>query len=298
MIKRQKWVIGFALILMLLLVACGGAGGDEPAAEEAASEAPATAVPVEEPAAEETNQQSEGNEEVGELQVTITEEGDGPQAEPGQMVAVHYTGKLDDGTVFDSSVERGQPIEFILGSGRVIPGWEQGIAQMKVGDKATFVIPPHLAYGPGGRGSIPPNATLTFDVELVAATELPKAPEAPAEVAEEDYVTTDSGLKYFDIVEGDGELPTTGQTVIVHYTGWLEDGLMFDSSIPRNQPAEFAIGVGQVIPGWDEGLLSMPIGTTRQLVIPADLGYGAAGAGGVIPANATLIFEVELLGVR
>ncbi|MEM7113042.1 MAG: FKBP-type peptidyl-prolyl cis-trans isomerase [Chloroflexota bacterium] len=298
MIKRRKLAIGLAFILMLLLVACGGSAAEEPAAEESANEAPATAVPVEESAAEETNQQSEGNEEVGELQVTITEEGDGPQAEPGQLVAVHYTGMLDDGTVFDSSVERGQPIEFVLGSGRVIPGWEEGIAQMRVGDKATLVIPPHMAYGPGGRGSIPPNATLTFDVELIAATELPKAPEAPTEVADGDYESTDSGLKYFDIVEGDGDLPTAGQTVIVHYTGWLEDGTMFDSSIPRNQPAEFAIGVGQVIPGWDEGLLSMPIGTTRQLVIPADLGYGAAGAGGVIPPNATLIFEVELVGVR
>ncbi|MCA9997836.1 MAG: FKBP-type peptidyl-prolyl cis-trans isomerase, partial [Anaerolineales bacterium] len=220
-------------------------------------------------------------------------------AQPGQLVAVHYTGKLADGTVFDSSLDRGEPIEFILGAGRVIPGWDQGIAMMNVGDKATLVIPPDLAYGAAGAGGvIPPNATLTFEVELMSAIDLPKPPEAPTEVAEEDYTVTESGLKYYDFVEGDGATPEAGQTVVVAYTGWLEDGTLFDSSIPRMQPAEFAIGIGQVIPGWDEGVLSMPVGTKRQLVIPAELGYGAAGAGGVIPPNATLIFEVELLDVK
>lgn len=302
MYKQQKWVTWMmSMVMILLLVACGGEETADSAVEETAEEIAVTAVAAEEAAVEEESnqeQQSEATEDVGELQVIITAEGDGPQAQPGQLVAVHYTGKLDDGTVFDSSVNRGQPIEFVLGTGRVIPGWEEGIAQMKVGDKATLIIPPHMAYGPGGSGPIPPNATLTFDVELVSAIEVPTAPEAPTEVAEDDYVTSKSGLKYFDVVEGNGATPTMGQTVIVHYTGWLEDGTIFDSSIPRNQPAEFAIGVGQVIPGWDEGVLSMPIGTTRQLVIPANLGYGEAGFRGVIPPNATLVFEVELLGVR
>lgn len=114
----------------------------------------------------------------------------------------------------------------------------------------------------------------------------------------QDVVTTPSGLKYIDLVEGTGETPQRGQTVIVHYTGTLEDGRKFDSSLDRNQPFEFPIGAGRVIKGWDEGLSTMKVGGKRRLIIPPDLGYGSRGAGGVIPPNATLIFDVELLGIR
>ncbi|NEQ78780.1 MAG: FKBP-type peptidyl-prolyl cis-trans isomerase [Moorea sp. SIO2I5] len=111
-------------------------------------------------------------------------------------------------------------------------------------------------------------------------------------------VTTDSGLQYIDLVEGDGASPETGQTVVVHYTGTLqEDGSKFDSSRDRNSPFSFKIGIGQVIKGWDEGVASMKVGGRRKLIIPPDLGYGARGAGGVIPPNATLIFDVELLRI-
>ncbi|MEA5534376.1 FKBP-type peptidyl-prolyl cis-trans isomerase [Crocosphaera sp. XPORK-15E] len=114
----------------------------------------------------------------------------------------------------------------------------------------------------------------------------------------ENTVETPSGLKYVEVKEGDGASPTTGKTVTVHYTGTLENGKKFDSSRDRGQPFSFKIGVGQVIKGWDEGVASMKVGGRRTLIIPADLGYGARGAGGVIPPNATLIFDVELLEVK
>ena len=109
--------------------------------------------------------------------------------------------------------------------------------------------------------------------------------------------TTPNGLTYQDIVEGTGAEAIKGMQVSVHYTGWLMDGTKFDSSKDRNEPFEFPLGAGQVIRGWDEGVTGMKVGGTRKLTIPPSLGYGARGAGGVIPPNATLEFEVELLGV-
>lgn len=117
---------------------------------------------------------------------------------------------------------------------------------------------------------------------------------APTEAS---VVRLPSGLAYVDLVVGNGPHPSPGKSVKVHYTGWLEDGTKFDSSVDRGTPFEFTIGVGQVIPGWDEGVMTMKVGGKRKLIVPSQLGYGAAGAGGVIPPNATLIFEVELLDV-
>jgi FKBP-type peptidyl-prolyl cis-trans isomerase FkpA len=108
-------------------------------------------------------------------------------------------------------------------------------------------------------------------------------------------VTTASGLMYTDLVAGNGPSPVAGKHVKVHYTGWLENGTKFDSSLDHGQPFVFTIGAGQVIPGWDEGVMTMKTGGKRKLILPPRLGYGSAGAGGVIPPDATLIFEVELL---
>jgi peptidylprolyl isomerase len=113
----------------------------------------------------------------------------------------------------------------------------------------------------------------------------------------EEIIETATGLGYADIVEGTGPLPKPGDSVTVHYTGWLKSGQKFDSSLDRGQPLVFPIGRGRVIKGWDEGVGSMRVGGKRRLVIPAHLGYGDRGAGGVIPPGATLIFEVELLAI-
>lgn len=116
--------------------------------------------------------------------------------------------------------------------------------------------------------------------------------------AEPKPITTDSGLQYTDVKKGMGLTPKDGQIVIVHYTGTLPDGTKFDSSRDRGDPFTFKLGTGQVIKGWDEGIATMKVGGQRKLVIPPELGYGAQGAGGVIPPNATLHFDVELIGVE
>jgi len=135
------------------------------------------------------------------------------------------------------------------------------------------------------------NKTMTVEQKPAAVEQ--KTPAA----ATDKYVKTASGLSYLDITPGTGASPAYGKQVKVHYTGWLENGTKFDSSLDRGQPFVFPIGAGQVIPGWDEGVMSMKVGGKRKLIIPPQLGYGASGAGGVIPPNATLIFEVELLDV-
>ncbi|MDT7042450.1 FKBP-type peptidyl-prolyl cis-trans isomerase [Candidatus Nitronereus thalassa] len=120
----------------------------------------------------------------------------------------------------------------------------------------------------------------------------------PSWAEEEKPTVTASGLQYLDLVKGSGREAQIGETASVHYTGWLQDGTKFDSSVDRGEPFQFRLGAGHVIKGWDEGVVGMNIGSKRKLIIPPNLGYGARGAGRVIPPNATLIFDVELLDLR
>jgi len=211
------------------------------------------------------------------LQYTDEVVGAGDTPQRGDFVVVHYTGTLEDGTKFDSSLDRGEPAVFQIGVGQVIPGWDEGVGSMKIGGKRRLIIPPELGYGAAGAGNvIPPNATLIFDVELLG---IPR-------------------VKVEDIEVGDGAAADEGNTLVVHYTGTLEDGTKFDSSLDRNQPIEFVLGAGQVIPGWEQGFEGMKVGGKRRLTIPPELAYGSQGAGSAIPPNATLNFEVELLEIK
>lgn len=144
---------------------------------------------------------------------------------------------------------------------------------------------------------LPPPALSEIAQTLVVAKTPTNAPTAAPTTEKPKMKQTDSGLQYVDVVEGTGDSPKTGQTVVVHYTGTLQNGTKFDSSRDRGQPFSFKIGVGQVIKGWDEGVGSMKVGGQRQLVIPPDLGYGARGIG-PIPPNSTLLFDVELLQIN
>jgi FKBP-type peptidyl-prolyl cis-trans isomerase len=224
------------------------------------------------------------------LQYVDEKEGTGATPKAGQTCIVHYTGWLWEnnakGKEFDSSKKRNAPFAFHVGEGQVMKGWDEGVATMKAGGKRALLIPSELGYGNRGRsGVIPPNATLYFDVELLAVMK-----------------KTDSGLEYRDIKVGDGPSPKSGQVCVMHYTGWLWEnnakGKKFDSSVDRGEPLPFAIGKRKVIAGWDEGVSTMKVGGKRELLIPPDLGYGLRGYRPVIPPNATLLFEVELLEVK
>jgi peptidylprolyl isomerase len=227
------------------------------------------------------------------LKYKITHEGNGKRAQAGDMVVVHYTGKLTNDTIFDSSHMRNQPFKFKLGAGQVIKGWDEGIALLNVGDKAVLTIPAELGYGSRAMGKIPANATLVFEVELLSIVESPK----PYDVKGRDTVTTETGLQFIKLNTTEGTQAVAGSTVGVHYTGYLEDGSIFDSSIERGEPIKFPLGQGRVIPGWDEGISKLRIGEKARLIIPHQLGYGENGYPPVIPAKATLIFDVELMEV-
>ena len=227
------------------------------------------------------------------LQYEIIKLGIGEKPEATDKVEVHYHGTLEDGTVFDSSVDRGQTITFPLN--RVIKGWTEGLQLMPIGSKFKFIIPPELGYGSRDMGTIPPNSTLIFEVELFDIKK-PFVDKDFSLPAEENQL--ESGLRYLDHIEGNGDPAIEKNTVFVHYSGYLADGTKFDSSHDRGQPFTFSLGAGRVIKGWDEGILGMKVGGKRTLIIPPDLGYGERGAGGVIPPNATLMFEVELLDIK
>jgi peptidylprolyl isomerase len=264
----KRWLIGMsASVLLISLAACsGGAAAPTPTASDA------TVPAVQSPAVDTTGMTATASG----LHYADIVVGGGALPAPTDWVTVNYTGTLEDGTVFDASSQHGGPASIPLD--QVIPGWSEGVGSMKVGGTRKLVIPPSLAYGAQGGGPIPPNATLIFVVELLDTKPAPK-------------------VQIDDISVGSGAAAKVGDTLSVNYTGTLQDGTVFDSSIGK-QPFEFQLGAQQVIPGWDQGLVGMKVGGKRKLTIPPELAYGSAGASGVIPPNATLTFEIDLLAIK
>ncbi len=215
----------------------------------------------------------------------------------GDKVSVHYVGRLENGKEFDNSRNRNAPITFPLGQGQVIQGWDEGISKLGIGDKAIFFIPANLAYGDRvvGNGLIPANSNLIFEVELVSFVEGLK----PFDIKGKEMITTASGLKFYIIEAGNtAKKPKVGQTAVTHYAGYLTDGTKFDASYDRGEPFPVPVGAGQVIKGWDEILQLMGVGSKYKVIIPAALGYGAQGSPPVIPPNAELIFDMELISIK
>lgn len=218
-----------------------------------------------------------------------------PKADSADYIAVHYVGKLADGTIFDASYDRNMPIEFILGSGRVIKGWDEGLQYLHLGDSALLVIPPDIAYGPKEKGKIPANSTLYFTVKVVGL----KKTIQPYNVEGLKVVKLDSAFTYSIVSKGKGKGIITGDKVFMHYNGYFVDGKKFDSSLgeyegEENETFDFILGRHRVIDGWEKGLIGMKVGEKRRLNIPYHLAYGENGRP-PIPPKSDLVFDVELV---
>ncbi len=229
------------------------------------------------------------------LEYTITEKGNGKKPLAGDKVIVHYTGKLTNDTVFDSSLKRGQPFEFKLGAGNVIKGWDEAFLLLSVGDKATIKFGPELGYGANATGKIPANSILIFDVELLDIKEGVR----PYDVKGKDTVKLPSGVQYIIVKENKtGEKAVAGTMAEFNYAGYFRDGKTFDNSFDRNQPLNIKVGKQQLMPGWDEGVSMLRAGEKARLIIPAALALGEKGYPPLIPPNTDLIMDIEMINVK
>lgn len=237
--------------------------------------------------------------------------GEGEEVKEGDVASIHFIGWIvqDSTNLFsdwetDSTKQhysigtskfRKEPLKVIIGDDEFIAGSDEGIIGMKVGGKRTIIIPSELAYGKEGKGPIPPDTDIKLDIELLGISKLVKV--EMWDVDSSKLNTTESGLQFAIVEEGDGIEADSGQIVTVHYSGFFEDGRMFDSSVRRGEPFRFLLGSGSVIPGWEEGLDLLKKGSKARLVIPPQLAYGEAG-NERIPPNTTLYFDVELVDVE
>ena len=239
--------------------------------------------------------------------------GTGREAKADNLVSIHFKGWMvpkdtaselfSDWTTDQSkgmlslgdSKMRNQPVKFILNSGSFIKGTDEGIVGMKTGGIRTIIIPSKLAYGEAGIGFIPPNTDLKVVVELLEVKD-----KVVAEMWKVDstlFKTTPTGLKYAIISQGNGPAIELNKTVTIHYSGYLLNGTIFDSSVERDEPIMFVVGQGQVMPGWDEGMQLLKKGDIARFIIPPQLGYGEMQLE-KIPANSTLIFDTEVIDVK
>lgn len=221
--------------------------------------------------------------------------GRGEPADSLSFVTLHYTGYLADSTLFEARAEESTPLTIQLTRENVIEGWFWGIQGMRKGGVRTLIVPPNLAYGSTGiAGIIPKDATLRFVIELHET----KRPPEPWQIDLSELQSTPDGLRHVVVETGRGKLPKQGDILTLHYSGYLSDGRIFDSSVYRGEDFEVIAGSGTLIPGWESTLLRMKAGERRAVFIPPHLAFGEGGFSGRIPPNDTIRFDIELFSVE
>lgn len=215
------------------------------------------------------------------LQMTDLKIGKGPIAADGDVLTVLYRGTLADGKEFESTTGRA-PYAFRLGAKQVIPGWDAGFKGMRVGGKRKLVVPPNMAYGNTVQGEIPPNSTLTFEVELLRVDKKGSKPKIEVRTTR----------------QGSGAPAKKGDVITLHYRGTFVNGHKFQSSYDTNSPFEVTVGKTRLIQGFTKGIEGIRQGEKRRIVIPYELAYGENGRSPVIPRMMALVFEVEAVSVK
>jgi len=296
--------------VLLALAACGTGTGESPPGEAADNLPEVSGKVGEKPKITATGAPQ------ATLQVKVLSDGTGPAVKKGEFLVADYLGQLwRENKVFDSSFDRG-PVGVRIGEGQVIAGWDEGLVGKKVGSRVLLVIPPDKGYGSSGQpqADIRADDTLVFVIDVLGSHGVKSAASGqavtpskslpvvsgatPPEITIPKGDKPPSSLVSQVLVEGAGSAVEKGQLLVAQYTGVLwRDGKPFDSSWSRGQPASFGIGINQVIPGWDEGLVGKKIGSRVLLVIPPDKGYGKKGAAQAgIRGDDTLVFVVDVIG--
>lgn len=232
------------------------------------------------------------------IEIAIINEGSGNTVKVGDLIRVHLVGSLSDGTEFFSTIKRNNPINVVVGIGMLIPGLDEGMQTLTLGSKAILKIPAAMGYGEQGYGkSVPQNADLIFQVELIEILVNPN-PVIPFDIQGQDTVSGKNGLKYMYAKETDSDFASYGDSVYVHYIGYLPDGKIFDTSLSNEVPFSFKLGDQQVIKGWNKGIALMREGEKVRFIIPWKLAYGKEGFSPKIPPKTDLTFDIELVKVK
>lgn len=212
----------------------------------------------------------------------------------GDQVWVEYTGMLADGTVFASTAEYGC-VDFYLGQGMLIKGWEEGLQLIGEGGVIELTVPSALGYGDIETEDIPARSTLHFVIKLVQVNRHQQI--RPFDISGKKMKKLPNGIKYYVVNQGTGSVPQKGDNAYVHYTGWLENGSIFGTSLHKSTPMRITVGAGEVIEGWDYILGLMQPGSKVRVLIPSELAFGAEGYGIQVPANADISLDLELVRV-
>lgn len=226
------------------------------------------------------------------LKYKITKQGAGNFPKSGDRVWVHYYAKFLNDSIYDSTVDKG-PIDVRLGHGQLIKGWEEGLKLLKPGGAMLLIVPPELGYGDKVQENIPPNSTLVFEIALLQVNS-----GSAIKPFNTEGVVEQKGkkkLRYYVIKDGEGPNAKFGDNAYIHFTGYLPDSTIFDSSHKNGKPVRITVGLNQVVEGLDMGLLFMKKGSKIRLKIPSKIAYGKEGLNNIVPPNSKITLDLEMV---